>query len=128
MKYLHQAGLIILFTFLGEAAEKFIPFRVPAAIWGLLLLFVCLCTGIIKTEQIRDTARWLTAILPALFVAPTVNLMDQTGALLGQLPQIVLILIIPTMLTFAAAGYVTQFIGKRGGLLHLRDKEKETEA
>ena len=54
MKYLYQAGIILLFTFLGEALAALIPFPVPAAIWGLLLLFAALELKIVRTEQIRD--------------------------------------------------------------------------
>ena len=43
MKYLYQAGIIFLFTFLGEALAELIPFPIPAVIWGLLLLFAALC-------------------------------------------------------------------------------------
>ncbi|MBQ7506493.1 MAG: CidA/LrgA family protein, partial [Lachnospiraceae bacterium] len=43
MKYLCQAGIIFLFAFLGEALERLIPFPIPAAIWGLMLLFLALC-------------------------------------------------------------------------------------
>jgi len=31
-KYLYQAGIIFLFTFLGETLAKIIPFPIPAAV------------------------------------------------------------------------------------------------
>ena len=57
MKYLVQAGIIFLFTFLGEALSALIPFPIPAAIWGLLLLFLALCLRVIRVDQIREVQR-----------------------------------------------------------------------
>ncbi len=115
MKYLYQAGIIFLFTFLGEMAARFIPFHVPAAIWGLLLLFLALCLKLIRAEQIRECGSFLAALLPVLFVAPTVNLMDQAKALLSSLPAVIVILIVSTTLTLLVTGRVTQRLCRRAG-------------
>lgn len=113
MKYLYQAGILFLFTFLGEALTALIPLPIPAAIWGLILLFAALCFKLIRVEQIRESAAFLTALLPALFVAPAVNLMDQARALLGSLPAVVTIVLVSTALTLLTAGRVTQALIKR---------------
>ena len=113
MKYLYQAGLIFLFTFLGEALARVVPFPIPAAIWGLLLMFLALCAGWLKPEQIRECGRFLILLLPVLFVAPTVDLMEQAQALLSSLPAVLAILAVPTLLTFLAAGKTTQWLRKR---------------
>ena len=113
MKYLYQAGIILLFTFLGEVLAKIIPFPIPAAIWGLLLLFLTLILKIIRADRIRETSGFLAALLPVLFVAPTVNLMDQAKALLGSLPVVTVIIIVSTFLTFLVSGRVTQSLRSR---------------
>ena len=113
MKYLYQAGMILLFTFLGEGLAEIIPFPIPAAIWGLLLLFLALSLRIIRAEQIREASGFLIALLPVLFVAPTVNLMDQAKALLGSLPAVTVIIIVSTFLTFLVSGRVTQSLRSR---------------
>lgn len=115
MKYLYQAGIIFLFTFLGEALAKLIPFPIPAAIWGLLLLFLALCVKLIKVEQIRECVGFLTALLPVLFVAPTVNLMEQAKALIGNLPAVIVIVLLSTALTFFISGRVTQRLCRKEG-------------
>ena len=45
MKYLRQFGLILLFSFLGEALRALIPLPVPASIYGMALLFLALAAG-----------------------------------------------------------------------------------
>ena len=114
MKYIFQAALIFLFTFLGELLARLIPLPVPAAIWGLVLLFAALCLKVVKAEQIRESAGFLVAILPVLFVAPTVGLMDHAAALLPDLPAALVIVLLSTVLTFAVSGLVTKWIIKKG--------------
>ena len=115
MKYLYQAGIIFLFTFLGEVLSRMIPFPIPAAIWGLLLLFLALCLRLIRTEQIRESSTFLIALLPVLFVAPTVSLMEHVTALLGSLPGVIVLVVLSTVLTFLVAGRVTQRVRKKTG-------------
>ena len=115
MKYVYQAGIIFLFTFLGEVLAKLIPFPIPAAIWGLLLLFLALCGKLIRTEQIRECSGFLVAILPVLFVAPAVNLMDQVRALLDSLPAVIVIIVFSTFLTLLVTGRVTQRLRGKAG-------------
>ena len=113
MKYLYQAGIIFLFTFLGEALTALISLPIPAAIWGLLLLFLTLCFKLIRVEQIRECSSFLAVLLPALFVGPAVNLMDQAKALLGSLPAVIAIVLVSTALTLLTAGRVTQALIKK---------------
>ena len=114
MKYLKQAGIILLITFLGEALSRLIPFSIPPAIWGLILMFSALMLKIIKVEQIKETAKFLAAILPALFVAPTVGLMDHGKSLLSKLPAVVIIVVLSTVVTFFVSGVLTQLLRRKG--------------
>ncbi len=115
MKYLYQAGILFLFTLLGEALAHFIPLPVPAAIWGLVLLFAALCTGIVKPERIRECSAFLVSLLPVLFVAPTVALTEQAEALAADLPQVIVIVAVSTVLTLLVSGRVTQRLRRRAG-------------
>ena len=59
MKFLRQFLIIMLFSFIGEGLNYIIPFPIPASIYGLVLLFVSLMTGIIKLDDVRDVvANW----------------------------------------------------------------------
>ena len=40
MKYLYQFLVITLITFLGETLNRLIPLPIPAAVYGLVLLFL----------------------------------------------------------------------------------------
>ena len=69
MKYLQQLAIIVTINFIGEILNHFIPLPVPASVYGLVILFICLCTGIVKVHQVDDVARFLLAIMPIMFLA-----------------------------------------------------------
>ena len=48
MAFLSQFLIILSFTLAGEALQRWIPFPIPASVYGLLLLFAALCSGLVK--------------------------------------------------------------------------------
>ena len=54
MKYLKQMTIILAVTLMGEVIKYFIPFPIPASIYGLILMFVFLMTNVIKIENVKD--------------------------------------------------------------------------
>ena len=114
MKYLKQVCLILLFSFLGEVCRFFIPIMIPASIYGIALLFAALALKIIRVEDVRDTGSFLTSLLPLLFVAPTVALMEYWHLVKPVLLPFALISFVVTILVFAAGGLVTKWMIGRG--------------
>ena len=115
MKYIKQFLIILLFTLLGEALAYILPLPIPAAIYGLVLLFLALCTGLLKPEHIEETARFLLQIMSILFVAPTVGILAQWGLIAPNLVPILVITIVSTVVVFAVSGLVTRALLKKGG-------------
>ena len=73
--------MILLVSFAGEVLKLALPFPVPGSIYGMLLLFIALCTGVIRLEHVRETGLFLVEIMPILFVSAGVGLMDSWGDL-----------------------------------------------
>lgn len=59
MKYFKQFCMILLVSFAGEVLKLALPFPVPGSIYGMLLLFIALCTGVIRLEHVRETGLFL---------------------------------------------------------------------
>ena len=114
MKYIKQILIILAFSLLGEALQALIPLPIPAAIYGLVLLFVALCTGLLKPEHISDTADFLIGIMPLLFVAPTVGLLACWDLIKDHLLGIILITVLTTVFTFGVTGLITKLLRKGG--------------
>lgn len=115
MKILSQFCIIAVFSFLGELLHALIPFPIPSAIWGLVLLFLALMLKVIRPEQVRDTGSFLTLILPLLFIAPLVGIVKSAPLILENLIPILVILIVGTFVTFIAAGGAAQLVLNRTG-------------
>ena len=115
MKYLKQAFVIMVFSLLGQALQALIPLSIPAAIYGFVLLFIALSTGLLKEEHIDETANFLIQIMPVLFVAPAVNLLAYFDLIAQHLVGILTIIVVSTFLVFAVAGLVARMLQKKGG-------------
>jgi len=115
MKHIKQLLIILAFTGLGELMAYLIPLPIPAAIYGLVLLLIALCTGLLKPRHIDETARFLISLLPLLFVAPTVRILSYWGLIAPNLVPILIIVVSSTFLVFAVSGWVTQLLVKKGG-------------
>ena len=113
MKYLHQVLLILLFSFLGELLHALIPWPIPASIYGMALMFLALSLRIIKVSVVKEAGSFFTSILPLLFVAPIVSLIDCWEVIEPNLLTIGLILVVTTVLCYAVSGLVTQALVKR---------------
>lgn len=115
LKYLKQMLVILAFTLVGEGLAKWIPLPIPAAIYGFVLLFLALCTGLLKPEHIDETASFLIGIMGIMYVAPAVNILAYYDVIAPQLVPVCVIVMTSTVVVFGVAGLVTQWLRKKGG-------------
>lgn len=115
MGFISQLLIILGFTLGGEALQRLLPLPVPAAVYGLILLFLALCLGLVKVEQVKQAGGFLTSLLPLLFVSPTVGIAEQWGLIAPRLFPVALLLLSTTVLTFGIAGRIAQRILRKGG-------------
>ena len=119
MKYVFQLTRILAFCFAGEVLHTMLPLPVPASIYGLVLLVAALLTGLVRLDQIRETAVFLTGIFPLLFVPAAVGVMELRAELAAMLVPVVLAAVPVTVLVMAASGLTTQTLARarsrRGG-------------
>ena len=118
MKYLRQLLIILIFSFAGEVLHYLVPIQIPASIYGLVLLFIGLMTGLIQLSQVQETAKFLTEIMPMMFIPAGVGLLESWGVLKPILVPVILILVVSTVLVMGVSGLVTQgvmHIGKSHG-------------
>ncbi len=110
MKILRQFGIIMLITFLGELLKFFLPFPIPASIYGMLLLLAALVSGILSLDQVKQAGDFLVEIMPIMFVPAAVGLLDSWEQLKPILIPVVVISVVTTVLVMAVTGGVTQAV------------------
>ena len=110
MKYLKQVSILFTFTFISEILNRIIPLPIPASIYGLVFLFLCLEFKIIKIDQIKDTADFLLAILPIMFVPSSVGFIKALPLMKKYGIQFLIIGVSTTFLVMIVSGLITQLI------------------
>ena len=113
MKYLRQFMIILLVSFWGELLKYVIPLPVPASIYGLVILFILLETGILKLDAVKETSVFLIEIMPLMFIPAGVGLMESWGDLNSMLVEVVVISLVSTVLVMGVSGKVTELVLKR---------------
>ena len=109
MKYLFQFMIILLFVFLGEICEHFIPLPIAGSIYGLLLLFIALCLHIIKLEWVSDIADWFHSIMALFFIAPAVAVIDIWAQISDIWYYLVFLLVTAYVVTMVITGKTADF-------------------
>ena len=115
MKYLFQFGRILAFCLAGELLHTLLPLPIPASVYGLALLLAALVTGLVRLDQVREAALFLTGIFPLLFVPAAAGVMDLLPEISAMLLPILLAVGPVTVLVMAVAGRVTQALARKGG-------------
>ena len=113
MKYIRQFFIILLFCFLGEFLKYLIPLPIPTSIYGLILMLTALLTGILKVDQVDETAVFLIDIMPVMFIPAGVGLLTSIEALRPNLAAIIVITILTTVLVMGISGITAQFVMER---------------
>ncbi len=119
MKIIKQIGIIFGICWLGTVAEQLLPFAFPASVIAMLLLLVCLLTGILKTEHIQEKSDFLLANMAFFFIPAGVNVINYLDILKQSWLPLAAICTITTVITFAATAFsirlTMRLLHKTGG-------------
>ena len=94
MKIIRQIGIIFTVCWLSLVIEKLLPFTFPASVIGMILLFLCLFTGVLKIEHIQEKADFLLGNMAFFFVPAGVSIMNYFDVLKHSIVQLVFVCII----------------------------------
>lgn len=119
MKIIKQFGIIFSICWISVVLEKFIPFPIPATVIGLILLFVCLLTGILKIEHIKEKSDFLLGNMAFFFVPAGVGIINYFDLLKDSWVMLLVICVVSTIITFAATAYSIKLT------LYLMDRRKK---
>ena len=122
MKYLKQFLIILGITFIGEILKMFLPLPIPASIYGMVIMFAGLMTGIIKYESVKETGKFLIEIMPVMFIPAAAGLINSWPDLQPILIPALVTTAVSTFIVMAATGIFAQKI------MHNSSKEENNHA
>lgn len=110
MKYIKQCLIILVISFIGELLKYILPLPIPASIYGMVLLFAGLMTGLIKLDAVKETGTFLIEIMPLMFIPAGVGLMTSWGTLKAIIVPVSIITVITIITVMISTGWVSQAI------------------
>lgn len=113
MKYLRQFLLILLISFIGELLKYLIPLPIPASIYGMVILFTGLLSGVIRLDDVKETGTFLIEIMPVMFIPAGVGLMSSWEVLQPVLVPVCIITVVVLIAVMGVTGRVSQKIIKK---------------
>ena len=113
MKLLYQFGVILAVTFVGELLYALLPLPIPASIYGLIVMLICLGTKVVKLSQVKIAADFLIDIMPPMYIPAAVGLIVVWGDLKEILIPVVVITCLSTVIVMVCTGKVTQTLIRR---------------
>ena len=115
MNHILRLTIILGVSLLGEALNALIPLPVPGSIYGLVLMLLGLCTGVIPLEKVRSTGRFLVEIMPVMFIPAAVGIMERWADIRPILLPLAAIMLVSSFVVMGVSGRVTQAMLRRGG-------------
>ena len=112
MKYLTQFSIILAISFVAEILAALIPVKIPASIYGLVIMLLALIFKLIKVAQIRETVSFFMQIMPVIFIPAGAAIIIAGDKLRESFFAIIAITAISTVAVIAASGAVTQIFYK----------------
>ena len=119
MKYLRQLIIILGITFIGEILNYYLPLPIPASIYGLVLMLLLLCTGVLKVSSVKETSQFLLETMPLMFVPAAASVVREWGIIKPILIPTVVMIVVVTVIVMAVTGIVTQ------GIINFKEKGDE---
>ena len=99
----HLKAVVVLFgiTMAGEFLKALLPLPVPAGVYGLFILLLCLCTGLVKVDEISGVGDFLLDTMPLMFIPAAVGL------------PVLVISVVSTLFVMIVTGKMAQGIIRR---------------
>ena len=116
--FLSQAFIFAVIMLLANGIVYISPVPLPASVVGMVLLFIALCTKIVKLDQVDALGDSLSKVIAFLFVPSGISLINSLDIMAKHGLEIIFVILVATIALLAATGW------SAGLLLDLRKKRK----
>lgn len=123
--FFHQVTVITLILLISKVLEGIMPIPMPASVIGLMLLFVALCTGIIKLAQVETVGSALVNHIGLLFVPAGISVINSLGIISAHPFLILGLIFISTVMLLVSTGIFSQVLVTKSPVMTQAPKEME---
>ena len=112
VKLFREALIILGIYLLGELLSKSLNLPIPGNILGMIILFILLCTKVIKVDNISTVTSFLLDHLSFFFIPAGVGLMASIGIIKSTWWQLLVVCISTTVIIIGITGMIVQAISR----------------
>lgn len=113
MNYLKQFAILCTCLFLGIIVNHFFNTPIPMVVWGMIFLFVGLLLKIVKVSDVEETSKGLLKYFAFFFIPSGAAIMDEYGAMQGNVVEIAIIILVSTFLTMTVTALTVEYMIRR---------------
>ena len=113
MKLFRESLIILGIYLIGELLSKSLQLPIPGNILGMVILFILLCTKIVKVDNIATVTNFLLDHLAFFFIPAGVGLMASIGIIKSTWWQLLVVCISTTIIIIGVTGIIVQAISRR---------------
>ena len=108
---------ILLISYLMSLGMSIIlpQFPVPTPLIGLILLFLCLTSGLVRLEQVEKLSQNLLGLIGLLFVPSGISLANSLHLFQQEGLKIIVVVILATIILLLSVAYTSKLIAKIAG-------------
>lgn len=108
-------ALLLFFNLLGLLLQRSLNIPFPPNVLGMVLLLLCLMTGLVKLHWIEPAAHFLLRHMMLFFVPFVIASVTLLPLLKANWLSLVVGVVVSTLLTLALTGYAAQWLIKDPG-------------
>lgn len=105
--------IIFVISLISELLNIYLPFPIPASVYGVVLLFFGLTMKVIRLEWVESGADILIMIMPLLFVPSVVKLVTLKSLIIDNIFPLLTIIVISSIVIMVVTGKVSQWLIER---------------
>lgn len=113
MKILRQMGIIFGILFGSHILQKSLGLPIPSTVIGMIILLICLLSGVIKLEMIEEVSKFLLDHLIFFFIPAGVGIMTSVDMIGDKWLSILIVIVLSTIITMVVTGLTVQVLAKK---------------
>lgn len=113
MKILRQMGIIFGILFGSHILQKSLGLPIPSTVIGMIILLICLFSGVIKLEMIEEVSKFLLDHLIFFFIPAGVGIMTSVDMIGDKWLSILIVIVLSTIITMVVTGLTVQALAKK---------------
>lgn len=107
---IYQGVMISIVMMISKFIEALLPFAMPSSVIGLVLLFIALCTNIIRLEQIETVGNALVDNIGLFFVPAGISAINSLDLLKGHFLLTIALIFFSTLFLLVGTGWMAQLL------------------